>query len=72
MMCMIHIMTSNLAFLPMTNNNLVVRQIDTDSGWVIDRVNRDGHVEQLAGVYTSAYHARAWTISNRSKLLQEE
>jgi hypothetical protein len=55
----------------MTNNNLAVRKLDTDSGWVIDRLNRDGHIEQLAGVYTSAYHARAWISSHRSKLLQE-
>lgn len=51
-----------------TSPNFVVRELDANRGWVIDAVGQDGKLEQLAGVYISAAHARSWieTLSYRS------
>ena len=48
-----------------TSPDFVVRELDMHRGWVIDAADRDGKFEQLAGVYTSAAHARRW-IAARS------
>jgi hypothetical protein len=38
----------------------IVRELDTNRGWVIDVAGQDGTFEQLAGVFISAAHARNW------------
>lgn len=43
-----------------TSPDFVVRELDTNRGWVIEVARRDGKLEQLAGVCISAVHARNW------------
>jgi hypothetical protein len=45
--------------------DFIVRELDTNRGWVIDAAGQGGKFEQLAGVFISAAHAQSW-IAARS------
>jgi hypothetical protein len=53
-----------------TSPDFIVRELDTNRGWVIEAPGQDGKFEQLAGVYISAAHARNW-IAARSDRSQK-
>ena len=50
-----------------TSPDFIVRELDTNRGWVIDAAGQDGKFEQLAGVFISATHARSWIAAQSDR-----